>query len=559
MNIKIQKESDILDEGFRARVIEEIEGIENRRRRTEQFKRYEVLKDLTDRYTRNLLLAQLDSQTVAEMEYALTNISFARKIVDKKARVYSNGVKRTLSRKRDTENLEFCARLLDFNSKMKKLNRYLVSMKNVLAYPRPVRVPQDDDSNLFDINLQIIPPYLYDIIENPNMPEEAMIAVLSNFDPDEAMPSASLSPETEGRVRNTGNRLRPRRGDNKDQTIADHPVDEDQPNNKQYQWWSKNWHFTTDAKGAIIDKDTNMPLNIEDPEMITNPIQEFPFVNFAAEQDGAFWALGGSDLTDGGIRINSVLTHIIHIAVTQGYGQLVLKGKNLPRSVKVGPNHAIRLEAPEGEQGQNPDAQFISANPPVDQLLELLKSYVALLLTTNNLSTAGVSANLDGSMNAASGISLIIDKSENLDDIQEDQQTFRDKEKEVWKLFFKWVDVLRKDNLLIEKWDECKVVSDNDLDKMTLTFPQPRVITTESERLENIRKRKELGLNTKLELMMIDDQSLDEKTAREKLERIMEEKQQNMDRMGKMLQSNMNEDSEDDGTEGTEGNGSERE
>ncbi len=536
--IKISKESDVLDEGFRGRVIAEIEGGENRRRKTEMYKRYEVLRDQTDTYTRNLLLAQLDTQSVQEMEYALTNISFTRKVVDKLARVYSNGVKRTLPKKKDTVNLERCARLAKFNSKMRKTNRFLKSMHNVTVYPRPIEVPSDDndpEKKKFDLAVQVLSPYLYDVIENPHMPEEAWVYILSDFDPDQAVPSASLAPETEGRNRNTGSSLRPKRGDGVDQTIADAPADKNKPQPKNYIWWTKHFHFTTNEKGALVNKERE-PINISGPEdeAVQNEIRALPFVNFATEQDGSFWALGGGDLTDGGIKNNSVLTHVIHIAITQGYGQLVITGKNLPRNIKVGPNHALRLETAEGEDG-NATANYITANPPIAELLDLVRAYVALLLSTNNLSTSGVSATLEGGVSGVAGIALIIDKAESLEDINDQQEIFRDQESDVWKIFFKWLELYRSRDLLIDKWNDCKTIDDNQLDQLVLSFPPPKVITTEAEKLTAIEKRKALGLNTKVELLMLDDPALDEKTALAKLGKLIEEKQKALEDARKMM------------------------
>ena len=350
-----------------------------------------------------------------------------------------------------------------------------------------------------------------------------MVCILSDWHPTDSATQSSLSPATEGRTRNTATNINQRRGDQIDQGIADKATDKNQPDAKKYQWWSKNFHFTTDNKGEILQsRDGNTDIG--------NPIKMFPFVNFAEEQDGNFWAQGGSDLTDGGIKLNCFLTNTIHIAVQQGYGQLVMTGKGLPKSVKVGPNHAIVLETPEGDTG-NSTAAFINANAPLSELLETLKTHVALLLTTNNLSTSGISASLDGSIGAASGISLIIDKSESMEDISDQQQIFRDREPDIWKVFYRWIEVYRKQNLLIEKWEKCLVISDTDLDQMVLDFPEPRPIMSEAEKLDILAKRKDLKLDTRIEMLMRDNPSLTEKTAQAKIDRIEAESQANMAKM----------------------------
>lgn len=508
--MQLKSESDILLPGFRKQVIEEILGPENQNRRNDAFKRYEALKDQTDYYVYDLLMQQFDPTTVNEMQYAVTNISITRKVIDKLARVYNSGVKRTLENEADTDTVEIMAQRLHFNTKMKKLNRYLKLFRNALAFPAPIKTLVGDQEK-WDIKLNILAPYLYDVIEDPNNPEEPAVIILSDFSPSRQALYA-LDAAKAGRSRNGTGQVLQIRGDNKNQIIADEPTD-----NKtgQFIWWSKSFHFTTDAKGEIVGG--------VGPNDISNPILALPFVSFAFDQDGAYWAKGGGDLVESAIKINALLTHINHIAVIQGYGQLYMTGKNLPKSVKVGPNHCIQLE--HEKEDPDPKVGFLTANPPIADLKSLVEMYVALLLSTNNLSTSGFAASLQGSQDFASGIALLIDKSESVEDVQDQAQLFRDKEPKIWDLISKWHEVYKAKQGLV---DELQMLQPFDATGMTVTFADAQTILSEAEKLDIIQKRMEMGLNTMVELIMRDDPSLDEQAAEAKLEKIRAEKESRM-------------------------------
>jgi hypothetical protein len=96
MKMQLEKEDQLLDISIRRKIIQEIKAFENQERKDEHFKRYECYKDLTNRYVIEELLKQFTQTTVEEMSYALCNLSVVRKVIDKLARVYSNGVTRTV-------------------------------------------------------------------------------------------------------------------------------------------------------------------------------------------------------------------------------------------------------------------------------------------------------------------------------------------------------------------------------------------------------------------------------------------------------------------------------
>jgi hypothetical protein len=498
----LSKEEQLLDPAIRKAIIQEINGSENKARKSEMYKRYQCYKDQTKIYVRNQLLRQFDSNSVNEMEYALSNLGLVRKVIDKLARVYKYGVDRNFADGGEDDSIDTVEKELDVDANMKKTNRFFKLFKNTSLYIRPMPL---EDGKLAP-KLTPMAPYLYDVIELSGEREKALAYILSDYKP-ELNEMMGIRPNTDGRVGSVGTQVRAS-GDNIDQIIADSQGDE---HSGQYVWWTNGLHFVTDEHGNIISENTE------------NEIGELPFVNYAEDQDGSFWAIGGDDLTDGGILVNSMITNINHIAITQGYGQLVVTGKDIPKTIKVGPNKAVRLTH-EGEDPV-PTFEFKSANPPLDQLRALVEMYVALLLTTNNLSTSGVSSNLNGGGSFPSGIAMMLDKAESMEDVEDQRQVFLDNEPHVWRIIGKWLNLLGSRKELPEELSGVSIPEDKEI---SVQFEKPKAIETEKERLEVLKLKKDMGLVSMLD-MIKDEYDLNDEDAEKKLKAILEEKIKRME------------------------------
>ena len=518
--MKILHEDQLLDQETRKKLIEGFNDAPNARRKDEAFKAYECLKDKTINYVLELLLKQFDIATVQEMQYAMSNISILRKVIDKLAKVYSNGVKRTGVNDSETASVEAAAEYLDMNAAMKKANRYFRTFKNALVYVRPMK-----NGDFFDVKVEVLPPFKYDVVENPDNPEIPLSVILSDYAPTRkplyALGDAAFAGRSSPAVRELHQ--------------MNAPVQQTPPSTgiggggasasddaREYIWWTASYHFTTNVKGEIIHAEPNDPHSYGP----VNPVLALPFVNFAADQDGSFWAEGGSDLVDTGIKINVDITNVKHIGNQQGYGQMYMTGKNLPKSVKVGPTHCIQLEQSDKDEPA-PTIGILTSSPPLADLKSIIEMQVALMLTTNNLSTSGFSLSLQGGRDFASGIALMIDKSESIEDIGEQAHVFIKREPLVWALVYRWLEVYSSARVLTEEADMLPIIREPM--GVDISFPNPKPVSSESEQLDVLQKRKDLGLNTQVELLMRDDPSLTEETAQAKLEKIQAEKKANQE------------------------------
>lgn len=384
---------------------------------------------------------------------------------------------------------------------------------------------QENGADKFRITPRVFQPYNYDLFPDPNNEEKALLVITSNYEADNTI--VRELPIRAGGVQNLPKLpLEVAADPTKDPYES---VQEEMLKQERYIWWTKSFHFTTDGRGEIVKEDAGEPrptlmekirakvLGANDPE-IKNEIGQIPFVFFAIDQDGHIYAIGGDDVVDGAVLLNCMITNVLHIGVTQGYGQFWWKGEEPPQHIKLGPNKAILLKYRDGQA--EPDIGFATASPPLEELRMLIEMYAALLLTSNNLSTSGVSTSLQGTAAFASGIALMFDKAESLEDVEDQRELFRDKDAEPFYLFRDWHKVLNERRLLVD--DQAGLVLAPDTEINT-KFLDPKLLQSESEKLDNLSKRKDLGINTMVDLIRIDDPGLSEKDAEAKLEKILKE------------------------------------
>lgn len=545
--LKITSEEQLLNAEVRKKLIECFDQGENARRKAEAFKGYECLKDKTSNYVLKDLLNLFSAETVREMQYSISNISILRKVIDKLAKVYTNGATREVPKnKKATKNVQSLAELLKVNVAMKKANRYFRTFKNTLVYVRP----QVTDENTMTCELEIKPPFNYDVVENPQNFKEPLAIILSDYRP--SRPSLYYLGDTgragrEGAVKlaepsqigagesatsGTNTLVRAYSG-GKSTGGAD-------KDDREFIWWTKNYHFTTDCHGEIIAR----PFDGDGLDSIKNPIEEMPFVNLAGDQDSCFWAEGGKDLIDSGVKINTMISNADHIGVNQGYGQLFMTGKNLPRSITTGPNRCIQIE--HDKEDPTPVIGYMQANPPLDALKSQIEMAVALMLSTNNLSTSGIAVSLSGGRDFASGVALLIDKSESTEDINDQAQIFIDAEPEIWSLIADWQEFFKNANVIDESFGQYPIKPE-EVEQMTLSFPKSQVIQSESEKLDNLAKRKDLGINREVELIMLDNPGMSEDDAQAKLDQINAERQKRAADMAQTMGANADPNAQDVG------------
>lgn len=516
--MRLNNEDDILKEDFRSSVLAEIESQENVNRKEEALRRYECYKDFTKKYVLQRIADEMGVNTAIDVKNRISNISFCRKIIDKRAQVYKDGAVRVLT---DNEGVKLeeaqvsvdkVYRKIDANSRMKKVNKFSELQKNCSLFVMPYK---DSRSQKWKYKLYPLQSYLYDVIEDEANPEEPLVVIFSYFTSRRTQnlqqapldQSGNLSERDRLNITyNTGSDFRLGNGVN--EIIADSPSDEGE-SQKKFIWWSHKYHFTTDEKGIVIDSGDNM----------INPIGELPFVDFSIYQDGSYWALGGDDLVDGSILLNLLLTDLFYITRYQSFGIMYAYGKNIPENMKIGPREAIVIKMQEGDP--TPSIGFATPQAALDSVMSQIEKYLALLLSTNNLEPTEITSSVSAS-NASSGLQEMIKKSVNTDDIEDQQQIYKDGEPKVYKILSKWHNLYLDRGQLDPEFAEVGKLDENA--NLSVKFLKPQAYMTEKEKLEVMQLRKDLGIDTMVDTLMRDNPELNHEEAEKRLLEILETK-----------------------------------
>lgn len=470
------------------------------------YKRYEIYRDYTKKYVTQAVKDEQGLEAYNDVRFRTTNISICKSIINKKAVLYVNGVRREVIGNEIAQwQIDQVCDLLNINTVMRKANRWEELFKNaivnVYAYP-------NESTGKWRIKLNVLPPYQLDVIENAHNPEEGLVYIYSYYTSNDT--TSNYAPVGESGIHGASATGSFRAGDNVDQRIANAPIDYG-CEKREYVWWSPNYHFTTNEKAEIISN------NFEDGYV--NPTGEVPYINVSNDQDGNFWALGGEDIIDGSVLVNLFLTELYYIAKYQGMGVFYMFGKNVPEKMKVGPSQAMVMKVQEGEP--TPQIGFASSNPPLDAYMASIKEYISILLKTNKIEPASVIGS-ENAVNATSGIQELIQKSELLEDQEDKKETYRDIEPEIFETYIKWHNLLFDNGILDDDFAYIGRIPEDT--KVTIKFNPPQSVQTESEKLDILKKRQDMGIDSMLDTLMRDNPELSKEDAENKLIEIAKNK-----------------------------------
>lgn len=527
---KLVSEDQILDEGFRRLVIEEIKGPENVRRKNDELRKYEVYRDRTKKWVMDALAREgLSRQTLEQMETRASNISICRKVVNKLAQNYVRGVTRKWPTDQTQKRADLLAEELDINQKMKKVDQYVQLFKNTMLQIIPEKSNRESrpDRILFRLKARALPPWMYDVIEDSADNEIPRVVVLTDFVERNQTMRFIHPGDKDGRE--GAGELPPQRlmkGDGREQVIADRPEDEGQEE-RTFIWWSDHFHFTTDENGKVLPN--------QSPVDLMNPVQILPFLNFSEDQDGSFWAEGGDDLIDGSILINKMITDRNSIAYQQGWGQLVITGKDVPKVVELGPHKALVINQ-ESTDEPTPQVFYASAAPDLGAWDRMIEQTTALVLSTNNLSPTNVAGKLDA-QDFPSGIAMLIENSQSTANMMERQNLFRDQEPVMWEVIRRWYSLFFERKALTADFMAIGPIESSDVN---VRFEDPAPVVTEKEKVDILKARKELGIDTVVDLIRRDDPSLSDEEAEKKAMLLLKEKSDRMRSVVRQMKGEQN-------------------
>lgn len=514
MKYQIMNDEDVLREDFRKAIIEEINGAENVSRKQAQAATWEIWRDQVRKFVLERLQAQgFKKDTLAVMVQRASNVNLFKKIISKKARSYSKGVERYVpDNEQATADIEKIANSMKLTKSMKRADAYRKAARNAMLYiyPEETTDPDDVSKTVWGLCTKVFYPHLYDVVPDAKDREKMRCLILSPFAEES---STAVQPALgTGDGRNISNYASPVwQRDYKEQNIANSPRDTGSQK-KEYIFWTAKYHLTCDEHGKIVTGKT--------PPDYKNPIGRIPAVNICQDQDGEFWAQGGEDLFEATILLNLKLTDMESILHMQGWGQFVIEGQDIKKvDYALGPQQALILNTDKGADYKT-EAKILQHDPHTKEHLDSVEVHVALCLTTNNLSIKTVATSMETST-VASAIAKMVDESDNLDDISEDQEYFGEVEKDALRIGDAWAETIRP---LPNCAKEIKETKKLNIAEMVSKFHNQEQVVTEAERLDNLKKRKELGIDSEVDLIKKDNPGMTEKQAIAKVLQMRNEK-----------------------------------
>ena len=269
--------------------------------------------------------------------------------------------------------------------------------------------------------------------------------------------------------------------------------------------WSQETHIkikTKDYKSfSVVPIDGN-------PENI-NPYGIIPFIFIPMDCSGAYPY--HSSLPRQTVELNTNLS----VYLTSGnmqIGQLVIKH---PKNQKIdwivsGLMTAMRLEQEINPDMPKTEADYISPSPNLEGHKESILTYMMMILDEHGMNSNQVTKSGE---KFTSGFDRLIANADVQDIIEDNQDVYTRVENGTYKIIRAMND--RDGNFTFKS------------DKLSVKFARPKILTSDSEKLDNLKKKKDLGLWEEWELIIEADPNLTEEEARAKSEKLKLSKQEN--------------------------------
>jgi len=489
-------EVNLLDIGYRKKLINEIKSDENVQRKIVSYKKQNMQNDNFHQYVIEYLESKLDPETVNELT-VFSNVNLQKRISKSEASVYKYGVERQFfTGNTELEEMHDVYDDIGVTTMLQKANEAYKYQDQCLLQI----VPKDGC-----LKPRVLLPHHFDVIPDPVNPEKALGYIISNFD----NTSRDKIRRDSTRASQTGFSQGDKYRDQVNQSIGDY--DDSSARLERYYIWTNDLNFVMDGRGYILDKDTEKELSdvIEygDPNLMS-PLSEFevmPFIDISAPKDFEYWVRSGDALYYATVIYNVILTSEFQVVEMQGHAQPYYKGdaEHMPENVRIGVDKMIHIPI----NPNNPvQAEFGFANPNSDLagVREFRESWLASFLSSRGLDVSIVSgkASVQG---ATSGIEKLLQMIEKFDASMSDFAMFKKVEESVFKVVYHWIKALAN-----ERVDGNPVLSevyqinlpDFNQSNLSIEFKKPEIVRTDLEILETLEKEIEMGLSSRVHALM---------------------------------------------------------
>lgn len=189
-------------------------------------------------------------------------------------------------------------------------------------------------------------------------------------------------------------------------------------------------------------------------------------------------------------------------------GQLVISHPQEQKITEVSSGISVAMNLPQSSKERHAatTAEYISPSPNLEGHKDSVLTYMRLVLDENGMSS---NSTIQSGESFTSGLDRLIANADVQDIIEENQGLYRRVENMTYQIIKKMNDI---DGNYVFKSES-----------LSLTYALPKILTSDSEKLDNLKKKKDLQLWEEWELVQEADPNLTEEEAKEKVARLKAE------------------------------------
>ena len=417
-------------------IAEKVTSNERRSARLEDYKKFLMFNGQTKEIVLEAMKQDFKKpETIKELQSRIISINILGKIITKQAGVYVEAPDRQVvdENTRDQMLLESYVEAMELNQRMKESNKYFKLFKRNL-----MELYVDEKGKP---RVRSLPRHTYEVFSHskisPNTPDTFVKILVDDYDSEKIVMAV----------------------------------------------WTDESFAIVNGKGQI---DVRAMIELENPEL-TNDYGIAPFI-YSNECSYAVDPIQDDDLTQCCLSILILLTDLCYAQKYNSWGILYSVGDI--GDVPVNPNSMINLQF--GPEGEVPSINTVKPDVDTEKVVMLIKTILAMLLSTKNLSTTTVRSDIDAS-DVASGISKMLDSAESIEDKKDQQAYFNKAEYDLWTMLSNYlVPVWRKQNKLAPKYN---MEFSRDME-VSIGFQEPKVMVTDREKVELAKMRLDADLST---------------------------------------------------------------
>lgn len=445
----------------RKKVLKQVYADQNFKRKAQAFKAYRILNFKHAGYVEKKLEEERGEEAGRHAK-KFTSINIAPRMIDELASIYKDDPKRTFSNVKDDEAITDLYKLMKVNKNLKRSNRYLKALEQC-----EIQIIAKKDK----LKMRVLPPYLYDIIEDPADPEDPIGYLTSDY-----------------------TKL----------------ISEQDKKEHRFSWWTDDYNFITDGEGNILS-------DTEDGND-RNPISRLPFASVKDDEGFKYWAELKDTFVQFAVEFGALISSVVDAAESQGFGIAVLAASQKPEKIEFGIHKAVFLKIHTDKEGNQvkPEFGFQNANPDLAAFIDLLEVILRFFLTSHGIDPKKISGKLEG-QTFTSGVDRLLSMIQSFEASRDDFANFEGVEQEVFSIIKAW-----QENAADKLGDKYRVDIPKDCD-LAVEFKKPEMIQTKAELLDYVVKQKEHDLITWKEAIQ-QIRNINEDMAEEVMQNILDEK-----------------------------------